>query len=161
MSETVIITQSLTPPYPVVQEAYRWLLAQSHEPPPGDQEQEWKQVDLSLVYGYTAQLELFAPCTDDESTFQELVNKWRVERGTQSSTTEIVLCDSYQAIIGMGPKAVPLILAQMEAEGSHPDQWFWALQSITHADPVTEEDEGDFRKMSQSWLKWARRRYVW
>ena len=110
----------------------------------------------------TGQLELFLePLIDHKMEFQQLANRWRIERGTTSSTTEIVLCPSYQSMIAMGSKAIPLILRELESEGDHPDHWFWALQALTQSDAVREEDEGDFRKMARAWLGWASGRYVW
>jgi len=98
----------------------------------------------------------------DEFVFSRLVAEWRKERGATSSTSDIVLCYAYQAIIGMGQKAVPIILAQLESEGDNPDQWFWALQALTRANPVVEEDEGNYRKMARAWLNWAARNgYAW
>jgi hypothetical protein len=91
----------------------------------------------------------------DRIKFRRLVSRWRLERGARSSTTEILLAPAYQSIIGMGEKAVPLILAQLRSEGNQPDQWFWALQMLTGADPVQEEDEGNFRRMARAWLDWA------
>lgn len=87
--------------------------------------------------------------------FQCLVNKWRAERGATSSITEGVLSPAYQSIIGMGEKAIPLIISQLRIEGDDPDQWFWALQAITMKNPVNADDQGDFVKMAQSWIKWA------
>jgi len=58
-------------------------------------------------------------------------------------------------IIGMGEKAIPLILRQMENEGDEPDQWFWALQILTEADPVPQEQRGDYAVMARTWLNWA------
>jgi hypothetical protein len=94
--------------------------------------------------------------------FQGLRSRWHDERGATSSITEMAMCDSYLRIIGMGQKAVPLILHQMEREGSEPDQWFWALQILTEADPVPEEERGDFEAMSRTWRDWAARNwYTW
>jgi len=104
---------------------------------------------------------LFDPIVEEKAEFQQLAAKWRGERGSSSSITQIVLCPAYQTIIAMGAKVVPLILAQLESGGAHPDQWFWALQTLTRHDPVKEEDEGDFRRMAKAWLNWANGRYVW
>lgn len=94
--------------------------------------------------------------------FQSLLTSWRTERGTMSSITEAVLCPSYQAIMGMGPIAVPLILAELESNQDDPDQWFWALKAITGADPIAEQDRGDFVAMAQAWLQWAKQsEYAW
>jgi hypothetical protein len=91
----------------------------------------------------------------DAVKFNQLAEKWRTERGITSSTTAMILCRSYQAIIGMGPLAVDLILQRLRAEGNNPDHWFWALQILTGENPVSEEDEGNLRKMADAWLRWA------
>jgi hypothetical protein len=72
-----------------------------------------------------------------------------------SSITEMSMLPTYQQIMGIGPDAVPLILAELESEGDDPDQWFWALRAITGANPVKPEDQGDFVKMAQAWFEWA------
>ena len=64
-------------------------------------------------------------------------------------------CLSYQRVIGMGEKAIPLILRQLENEGDDPDHWFWALQAITREDPVPEDARGDMKEMARAWLDWA------
>lgn len=102
------------------------------------------------------QLEIFTEqIVDDNFIFQTLVEQWRSERGTTSSTTEMVMCPAYQNIIGMGPRAIQFILAELVLEGDNPDHWFWALQVLTRVNPVSDEDEGDLRKMTAAWLKWA------
>ena len=93
--------------------------------------------------------------------FNSLVSSWRKERGIASSVTKMVMCPSYQRIIGMGGKAVPLILRHMEKEGDDPDRWFWALEMITDANPVPADAYGDTVRMAQAWLDWAKERYVW
>jgi hypothetical protein len=59
----------------------------------------------------------------------------------------------YQRIIGMGMPAVPLILKELERE---PDQWFWALESITEENPVGPEAAGRVRQMAAAWIDWGR-----
>jgi len=94
--------------------------------------------------------------------FERLLEAWRVPRGATSSITEMSMCPAYQHIIGMGEAAVPLIFGRLAEEGDDPDQWFWALASITEADPVPEEDRGDFLAMSQAWLRWGSEQgYAW
>lgn len=97
----------------------------------------------------------FQIAVDDWLRFTSLTEQWRTERGATSSINEAAMCPGYQAIIGMGQIAVPFILDALRAEGDEPDQWFWALKAITGADPVADEDRGDFMKMAASWLKWA------
>jgi hypothetical protein len=144
----------------VLQGAYdKWFVS-------SDQGQETAIEPAVTVYaGRNASLAQFCsstePLLEDIFEFQLLTSQWRAERGSTSSGSEIVLCPSYLSIIGMGPKVVPMILAKLEAERDHPDHWFWALQVLTKANPISEEDEGDFRKMARSWLQWASERYVW
>lgn len=99
---------------------------------------------------------------DDWIKFKQLSEDWREERGATSSITDMALCDSYQKIIGMGEKAIPLILRELEDNIDEPDQWFWALQVLTWADPVTDDERGDFSLMARSWLRWAANNgYAW
>lgn len=60
---------------------------------------------------------------------------------------------AYQAIIGLGEPAVPLVLKELEQQ---PDRWFAALRAITGANPVREEDCGDVTRMAESWIEWGR-----
>lgn len=92
----------------------------------------------------------------DSLCFNLLKEEWYKERGATSSITKMAMCTSYQQIIKMGEKALPLILQQLKIEGDEPDMWFWALSKITDADPVTEDIRGDVVKMSQAWLEWGR-----
>ena len=87
--------------------------------------------------------------------FQKLANEWRQQRGAMSSITEMSMLPAYQAILGMGPSAIKPIIAQLKSEGDEPDQWFWALRSITEANPVKADEQGDFIKMAQAWIRWA------
>lgn len=96
--------------------------------------------------------------TLDEQMFSLLVTDWYRERGAKSSTSEIVLCPSYQHIIGLGENALPLIFRQLRKEGDKPDNWFWALHAITSDNPVPEQLRGNRREMAKLWLEWGRDR---
>lgn len=98
---------------------------------------------------------------EEWARFRLLSEKWRKERGVASSITDIVTCQPYQRIIGMGETAVPFILRQMQDEGNDPDHWFWALEMITGEDPVPVEAYGDTVRMAQAWFAWAEGRYAW
>jgi hypothetical protein len=91
----------------------------------------------------------------DAALFQQLVSQWRKEKGATSSITRMAMCASYQRIIGMGEKAIPLILRQLEDEGDDPDHWFWALQALTRENPVLEDARGDMKEMARAWLDWG------
>jgi len=87
--------------------------------------------------------------------FRKLLAQWHAERGATSSITRMAQCDSYVAIMAMGKPVIPLIMAQLRAEGEQPDQWFWALQVLTDGlDPVSEADRGNTVKMAEAWLNW-------
>jgi hypothetical protein len=91
----------------------------------------------------------------DAALFQQLASQWHKERGATSSITQMAICPSYQRIIGLGEKAIPLILRRLENEGDDPDHWFWALQALTREDPVPQDARGDMKEMARSWLDWA------
>lgn len=98
---------------------------------------------------------------DDQLKFDRLKEAWYVERGISSSLSELTSCPSYLRIIGMGGKALPLILAQIRRENEDPDHWFVALAAITEEDPITDDMFGDTVKMAKAWLAWAEENYVW
>ena len=58
----------------------------------------------------------------------------------------------YQQIIGMGERAVPLILEELSRE---PDHWFWALEAITQENPVPCDAAGNVRLMAEAWVAWG------
>jgi hypothetical protein len=67
----------------------------------------------------------------------------------------MAMLEPYQRIIGMGPQVVPLILEELRRE---PDQWFWALESITEQNPVPPEATGTVRLMAAAWIAWGEQR---
>lgn len=163
------ITQSRSQPLPVIMGVYRWYCAEGRSR--DGMQTDTGDVCSTATTNYYALFPPFLSCqialateppAEDWLKFQNLVAQWRRERGAMSSITEMVLCLAYQSIIGMGPNVVPLILAQLESERDEPDQWFWALQVLTGENPVSREDRGNYLRMAQSWLAWARNReYAW
>lgn len=90
-----------------------------------------------------------------EHEFAELVERWRRDTQWTSSVEEMAMHPAYQRIIGMGSKALPLLLREL---GEAPDHWFWALKAITGCDPVPPEDRGRVERMAEAWLRWGRGR---
>ena len=82
-----------------------------------------------------------------------MADTWRSETQFTSDAHEVVLNRSYQRIIGLGPNAVSLVIEELEQRNGH---WFWALDAMTGADPVLEEQWGDFSQMKAAWLNWWR-----
>ena len=97
------------------------------------------------------------PYATPSDMFGELVCEWRDATRFVSSTSEIVSHPAYLRIIGLGKRAVPLILRDL-ARGT--DHWFVALAALTGADPVSRDDWGDMEAMRQAWLRWARERQL-
>lgn len=86
--------------------------------------------------------------------FRFLVHQWREATKYTSSSTEIVMNEAYQRIIGLGPRVIPLVLTELRDRGGH---WFWALRALTGENPVDPADAGRVKKMSQAWLDWGRK----
>ncbi len=91
---------------------------------------------------------------DVKARFCRLSAEWKERSKFLSNTAQMAMLQPYQRIIGMGPPAVPLILQELRRE---PDQWFWALESITDANPVTSEIAGNVDQMAQAWIRWGER----
>lgn len=158
---TVILSKQFNFEPTVAQLAYDWFFPEEIQPPNPARGIEY---NTFFTLASEPQLEMFPQSTilDDYLVFKALIDEWHVQRGTTSSLTEMVLCPAYQSIIGMGQKVIPLILTQLEAEGDDPDHWFWALQVLTRANPVRDEDQGNLARMSQAWLRWAASEgYAW
>lgn len=84
--------------------------------------------------------------------FASLAATWSEDTAHFSTLPDIVLHPAYQRIIGLGMRAVPLILNDLATRGGH---WFWALRAITGADPVPPDDRGNVRAMKRAWLAWG------
>jgi hypothetical protein len=82
--------------------------------------------------------------------FQRLTTQWHQATDTSSSLTAKFGHAAYQQIIGMGPAALPLILAELR---DRPAWWFWALAAIARDDPAAEADT--FSAARTAWLDWA------
>lgn len=85
--------------------------------------------------------------------FETLSNQWRRDTQFLSSPTDIAMHPAYQAIIGMGADALPLILQELE---NHSGYWYWALKAIANEDPVPPKHRGSVKQMRKAWLQWGR-----
>jgi hypothetical protein len=94
-----------------------------------------------------------------EETFHALAAQWKVDALFMSSVTDMVNLSSYQAIIAMGERAIPLLLGELAREPNH---WFAALTAITGEEPVPPEGRGNLDRMTEAWLRWGHDRgYRW
>jgi hypothetical protein len=62
--------------------------------------------------------------------------------------------DSYQAIVAMGDRVVPLVAAELRRE---PSFLFLALEDIVEDDPVPDEARGNLQATVAAWLSWLRK----
>lgn len=68
---------------------------------------------------------------------------------------DIHTCDEYLTIIGMGPDVVPLLLADLRANGR---PWFVALRAITRAKVGDAVQPGNLRELAAAWIEWGEKR---
>ena len=78
-----------------------------------------------------------------------LADLWRKETGVYSSVSKKLQHPAYRKIIGMGDKALPWILRELQ---DHPAAWFEALRAIARQSPVPPEDRTDPKKARAAWL---------
>jgi hypothetical protein len=91
---------------------------------------------------------------DVRERFQQLSAEWKERSRHLSNTAQMAMLKPYQQIIGMGERALPLILEELQRE---PDHWFWALEAITHENPVPPEAAGKLRQKAEAWIAWGKR----
>ena len=88
-----------------------------------------------------------------EFKFLLLAHQWKQDNLFESSPWRMAAHPAYQRIIGLGQRAVPLILQQLAREA---DFWFEALVAITDEQPVAPDHAGNIEAMRQDWLRWGR-----
>jgi hypothetical protein len=91
--------------------------------------------------------------TEAAERFEALKNDWKSKSRFISNSAQMAMLWPYQQIIGMGERALRLILRELENETDH---WFWALEAITGENPVPEEAAGEVEQMAQAWIDWGR-----
>jgi hypothetical protein len=97
--------------------------------------------------------EILIQSSSINAIFDRLLLTWKEDTAFSSSLTDILLNPAYQAIIGLGMEAVPLLLREL---GREPTHLGWALASITRANPVTEQMAGDVVAQAEAWINWGR-----
>jgi len=88
-----------------------------------------------------------------QEEFLARTQEWQSDCQFSSSLTDVSFHPAYQAIIGMGPPAVPFILRELQIS---PHWWFYALRMITQVDPTSNEDVGSLERLTDRWLAWGR-----
>ena len=93
------------------------------------------------------------PTLPTKAEFQRRARKWREATAGYSLMTHTAAHPDYLRIIGMGPTALPWIFEELRDNGG---RWYVALNAITDADPVADEDRGRRPAMRAAWLRWGR-----
>ena len=93
---------------------------------------------------------------DFQDDFDRLAAELKSETAHFSSSNMIAGHPAFQAIVGMGREAIPLILRDLN---DAPVQWFQALRAIARESPVRPEDRGNVEAMTAAWLDWGKRRF--
>ena len=122
-------------------------------------EEATNKVDQLIPGGSTTHIAPRLPQLNDtlavtplNAEFKTLVEQWRDETGILSSTSQKTNHPAYRQIIGMGDKAIPLILEELKQRPSH---WFVALRSITGENPAPPEAAGYVEILADAWIKWG------
>jgi hypothetical protein len=88
-----------------------------------------------------------------QERFARLAESWHKAVAHHSSSRIRESHPAYQEIIRMGLPVVPLLLHDLEINRRH---WFTALELITGADPVADEEAGVIPRMVAAWLRWGK-----
>lgn len=88
---------------------------------------------------------------DEERTFRDLAERWYEDTLYTSSISKMTMHPAYLRIIGMGARAVPLLLRELERTGDH---WLVALHAITGEDPAPVD--ASFGEAVEAWLTWGK-----
>jgi hypothetical protein len=82
--------------------------------------------------------------------FRQLADSWVADTGEIASPRARFMHKAYQQIIGLGKDALPLLLTELR---DRPDDWFWALASISREDPASGMSNPD--EARAAWLAWG------
>lgn len=103
----------------------------------------------------TALVDISIGYLTDAVRFQLLVNMWKSETGHYSLVQQKIIHPAYLEIIGMGEKALPFLINEIQRGSSH---WFPALRAIAGSD--RPRDEGDsFDEAVEVWTRWWSERH--
>jgi hypothetical protein len=88
-----------------------------------------------------------------EQRFRRFADEWISETGLLSDPIRKFMHRSHLKIIGMGEKALPYILKEVERKSGH---WFVALDAISPENPVRPEDQINLERTARAWLEWGK-----
>lgn len=99
-----------------------------------------------------------SPREDVEQLFRRLELKWRTETQFLSDPARIMGHPAIRSIIALGEEAIPIILRDLQVNGS---LMVWALSEITGENPAPPKIDNGFLKWDvkaqiEAWLQWGR-----
>ena len=107
---------------------------------------------IGAAIGYVRNLSDSASENSDVTRkFQTLADEWHQATAAWSSAIKIANHPAYQKIIGMGEKALPLILKHLQETRAN---WLWALYAITCEQPAPTGS--NYGEAVDAWLEWGR-----
>ena len=95
--------------------------------------------------------------TDYIDRFYRALRRWHSETTFLSDSLKITEHPDFRRIVKLGRPVVPLILGEIQRD---PSILVYALEEIESVRPYPEDDEGDFRAMSEHWISWAERERI-
>ncbi|MFC7503101.1 hypothetical protein ACOACQ_19230 [Nocardioides sp. CPCC 206347] len=123
----------------------RWAIV--HESP--DAQQVYMELAPSFEDRERRRDPLSRSVQEVRNLFKVHADEWRDETQFVSNLSKIVAHPAYQKIIGLGPQAVPLIIAELRVQ---PELWFWALTSIVGEDQA--QGVQTVSEAASSWVAW-------
>lgn len=90
----------------------------------------------------------------NRAQFDTILARWLNDTAFDSLPDEMKEYDSFNEIVSMGSRVVPLIAANLRRS---PSFLFLALEEIFGEDPVPEEAFGNLQATVSSWLQWLQR----
>jgi hypothetical protein len=91
-----------------------------------------------------------------EGRFTELTKAWRahlLEVMDQSLASRAIACDAFDALVALGPDAIPLILREYQGINV---PWGAVLARITGETALGDGLTGNRKDTRERWLAWAR-----
>lgn len=85
--------------------------------------------------------------------FSHFAALWKMQTGGHSNIRKIIKNENYKKIIEIGTPMLPYIFKDLNETRAY---WFVALEEITKATPVPDEDFGDVEKMTTHWINWSK-----
>lgn len=90
-----------------------------------------------------------------EKKFLRLADEWSRATNHISSVTDLINDYHYQQIIALNWPVVPYLLNDLERNKRF---WFPALTAITGLRPFDRHDASNYRRMTDAWLRWGKRK---